>query len=296
VIAAKTLRSGFVDIGSLRAHHMQGGHGSPVVFVHGLGSSGYMEWRQNLEAVAARHRVFAPDLPGYGRSDKPRARYNIPYFARFIRRYMEDRGLRSAALVGASLGGRIALEVALEEPQLVRKLVLVNTLGLGRPQVRAAQVAYGLVSLPRVGEAVMRLTRDALRWAPKRMIRKVAGRYAGVSSDLKRTMDDAYLDDLREMYGAAGFPDAYLSTIRSLINPRALLGGHHDVTRRLNELKIPVQLIWGANDPLFPLAHASRAQSLIERSKLEVIDGAGHTPQSERPEEFNRVLHQFLDR
>ena len=84
----------------------------------------------------------------------------------------------------------------------------------------------------------MRLTRDALRWAPKRMIRKVAGRYAGVSSDLERTMDDAYLDDLREMYGAAGFPDAYLSTIRSLINPRALLGGHHDVTRRLNELKL----------------------------------------------------------
>jgi pimeloyl-ACP methyl ester carboxylesterase len=68
------------------------------------------------------------------------------------------------------------------------------------------------------------------------------------------------------------------------------------VTQRLNELKIPVQLIWGANDPLFPLAHASRAHSLIERSKLAVIDGAGHTPQSERPEEFNRVLHQFLDR
>jgi pimeloyl-ACP methyl ester carboxylesterase len=109
-------------------------------------------------------------------------------------------------------------------------------------------------------------------------------------------MDDTYLDDLREMYGAAGFHDAYLSTIRSLINPRALLGGHHDVTQRLNELKIPVQLIWGANDPLFPLAHASRAHSLIERSKLAVIDGAGHTPQSERPEEFNRVLHQFLDR
>jgi pimeloyl-ACP methyl ester carboxylesterase len=296
VIAAKTLHSGFVDIGSLRAHHMHGGHGSPVVFIHGLGSSGYMEWRQNLEATAVRHRVFAPDLPGYGRSDKPRARYTIPYFARFIRRYMEDRGLRSAMLVGASLGGRVALEVALEQPRLVRKLVLVNTLGLGRPQVRAAQVAYGLVSLPRVGEAVMRLTRDALRWAPPRMIRKVAGRYAGVSSDLERTMDDTYLDDLREMYGAAGFHDAYLSTIRSLINPRALLGGHHDVTQRLNELKIPVQLIWGANDPLFPLAHASRAHSLIERSKLAVIDGAGHTPQSERPEEFNRVLHQFLDR
>jgi pimeloyl-ACP methyl ester carboxylesterase len=296
VIATGKIQSGFVDAGSLRVHHMYGGRGSPVVFIHGLGSSGYMEWRQNLESVAARHRVFAPDLPGYGRTDKPRARYTIPFFGRFIRRYMEDRGLRSAVLVGASLGGRIALEVALEQPTLVRKLVLVNTLGLGRPQVRMAQVAYGLVTIPRVGEAVMKVARDALRWAPPGFIRRVAGRYAGVSSDLERTMDDAYLDDLREMYSADGFRDAYLSTIRSLINPRALFGGHHDVTQRLNELNIPVQLIWGADDPLFPLVHASRAHSLIEGCKLTVIDGAGHTPQAERPEEFNRVLHQFLDR
>ena len=89
-----------------------------------------------LEKAAARHRVFAPDLPGYGRTDKPRARYTIPYFARFIQRYMDDRRIRSAALVGASLGGRVALEVALERPGLVRKLVLVNTLGLGRPKVK----------------------------------------------------------------------------------------------------------------------------------------------------------------
>src|SRR5213595_295646 len=191
---------------------MQGGHGSAVVFVHGLGSSGYMEWRHNLEEVTGRHRVFAPDLPGYGRTDKPRVRYTVPYFARFIRRYMEDRGLRSAALIGASLGGRIALEVALEEPRLVRKLVLVNTLGLGRPQVRLAQMAYGLVTIPRVGEAVMGIARDALSWAPRKMIRRIAGRYSGVSVDLEQTMDDSYLDDLRDMYAADGFHNAFLST------------------------------------------------------------------------------------
>ncbi|HKW73741.1 MAG TPA: alpha/beta fold hydrolase [Candidatus Dormibacteraeota bacterium] len=295
MIASKTLHSGFVDIGSLRAHQTYGGRGSPVVFIHGLGSSGYMEWRHTLESVATRHRVFAPDLPGFGRSDKPRARYTIPYFARFVRRYMDNRGLRSAALVGTSLGGRIALEVALEEPKRVRKLVLVNTLGLGRPQVSAPQIAYGLVTLPRVGEAMMRAARDALRWAPPRVIRGVAGRYAGVSSNLERTMDDDYLHNLREMYGEVGFHDAYLSTIRQLVNPRALFGGHHDVTQRLNELKIPVQIIWGADDPLFPVGHASRAASLIGRAKVAVIDGAGHTPQAERPEEFNRVLHDFLD-
>jgi pimeloyl-ACP methyl ester carboxylesterase len=255
-----------------------------------------MEWRLNLEEFAARHRVFAPDLPGYGRTDKPRVRYTIPYFARFIRRYMEDRRIRSAAVVGASLGGRVALEVALERPDLVRKLVLVNTLGLGRPQVRLAQFAYGLVTLPRVGEAAMRFARDALRLASPSMVRRFAGRYAGVSTDLDRAMDDEYLEDLREMYAHEGFREAYLSTLRSLIRPSALLGGHHDVTQRLDELKIPVQLIWGADDPLFPVSHAERAGSLIQRSKLAVIDEAGHTPQSERPEEFNRVLHAFLDR
>jgi len=291
---SKSVQPGFIDVGSMRVHHMQGGHGSPVVFIHGLGSSSYMEWRYNLEPAAARHRVFAPDLPGYGRTEKPRARYTIPYFARFVERYIENRGLRSTVLVGASLGGRIALEVALEHPRLVRKLVLVNTLGLGRPQVRMAQMAYGLVTIPRVGEAVMRFTRGALGWASPRMIRRVAARYAGTSADLEISMDDAYLEDLRELYSTDEFHNAYLSTVRSLIHPRALFGGHHDVTTRMNEIKVPLQLIWGADDPLFPVAHATRAHALVANSRLAVIEGAGHSPQAERPEEFNRVLLNFL--
>jgi pimeloyl-ACP methyl ester carboxylesterase len=286
------MQSEWLQLGSLRVHHTHGGRGSPVLFIHGLGSSGYMEWRFNLEASADRHRVFAPDLPGFGRSEKPRARYGIPYFTRFIERYMEERGLRSAAVVGASLGGRIALELALETPRLVRKLVLVNALGLGRPNVH---VSYGLVTIPRVGEALMNVARGALRWAPSQTIRRVAARYAGSSSDLTRTMDDAYLDNLRELYAAEGYHNAYLATVRSLVTPKAVFGGQHDMTTRLNELKVPVQLIWGADDPLFPVAHAARAHSLIERSRLTVIEGAGHTPQAERPEEFNRVLHAFLD-
>jgi pimeloyl-ACP methyl ester carboxylesterase len=174
----------------------------------------------------------------------------------------------------------------------VRKLVLVNALGLGRPNVH---VSYGLVTIPRVGEALMNVARGALRWAPSQTIRRVAARYAGSSSDLTRTMDDAYLDNLRELYAAEGYHNAYLATVRSLVTPKAVFGGQHDMTMRLNELKVPVQLIWGADDPLFPVAHAARAHSLIERSRLTVIEGAGHTPQAERPEEFNRVLHAFLD-
>jgi pimeloyl-ACP methyl ester carboxylesterase len=285
------MRSGFLEVGRLRVHHTHGGRGSPVVFIHGLGSASYIEWRYNLESVAEKHHVYAPDLPGFGRSEKPRARYGIPYFVRFIERYMQGRGLRSAAIVGTSLGGRIALELALERPGLVRKLVLINALGLGRPNL---QVTYGLVTIPRVGEALMKVTGNALRWVPPRMIRRVAARFTGSSANLEATMDDAYLGNLREMFAAEGYPGAYLATVRSLLSPRSIMGGHYDLTKRLNELKIPVQLIWGADDPLFPVAHASRAHALIKRSRLAVIEGAGHTPQAERPEEFNRVLDRFL--
>ena len=286
----KTLHAGMVQMGSLRVHHMHGGRGTPVLFIHGLGSSGYMEWRFNLEHAASRHRVYAPDLPGFGRTEKPRARYGIPFFTRFIERYMEDRGLRSATVVGASLGGRIALELALERPNRVRKLVLVNALGLGRPNL---QLSYGLVTLPRIGEAVMKFAGDAVRWAPRTMIRRVAARYAG-ATDLKRTMDDDYFANLRELYAADGYSDAYLATVRSLVTFKALMAADHDLSRRLGEIKVPVQLIWGANDPLFPVAHATRAHALFSRSRLAVMEGAGHTPQAERPEEFNRVLDNFL--
>lgn len=287
----KRIHAEVIQLGSLRVHHMHGGRGTPVLFIHGLGSSGYMEWRFNLEFAAARHRVYAPDLPGFGRTEKPRARYGVAYFARFIDRYMEDRGLRSAAIVGASLGGRIALELALKYPKRVRRLVLANALGLGRPNV---QLSYGLLTLPRVGEAFMKFAGDAVRMAPRQMIRRVAARYAGASGDLKRTMDDDYFTNLRELYAADGYPDAYLATIRSLVTPKALLAADHDLSKRLGAIKVPVQLIWGDSDPLFPLSHAVNAHRLIPQSRLAVLEGAGHTPQAERPEEFNRVLENFL--
>ncbi len=285
------MHSGTIEMDGLHVHQVHGGHGSPVLFIHGLGSSGYMEWRFNLEPAAASHRVFAPDLPGFGRSEKPRASYGIPYFTRFVDGYMESRGLRSAAIVGASLGGRVALELALKHPERVSRLVLVNSLGLGRPNVH---FTYGLLTIPRVGETVMRATRSALNLAPASMIRRLAARYAGSSADLERTMDDEYLTHLRELYAADGYHDAYLATVRSLVNPKALLGAEYDLTKSLRRIKIPVQLVWGADDPLFPLAHATHAHALIPDCRLAVIEGAGHTPQAERPEEFNRVLTAFL--
>jgi pimeloyl-ACP methyl ester carboxylesterase len=287
------LREGYLKLGGLTLHHTYGGMGRPIVFIHGLGSSGYIEWRFNLEHFSRTHRVFAPDLPGYGKSDKPSAaRYGIPYFARTIERYLQSRRLREATIVGTSMGGRIALEVALRYPARVSRLVIVNSLGLGRPKI---QPYYPMMLVPRVGETLLHGMKHGLRWAPSPVIRRFAARFIGARGDLDKTMSDEYLDDLREMYAAEGYPDAYLATVRSIASPRSYLGAL-DVTGRLNRIKMPVQIIWGANDPLFPLEQAERAHSLLPGSKLAVIKGAGHTPQAEKPEEFNQHLAAFLRR
>jgi len=285
------LHEGYVKLGGLTLHHVYGGAGSPIVFVHGLGSSGYIEWRFNLPHFARRHRVFAPDLPGFGRSDKPAsARYGIPYFARTIDRYMARRRLRGATVVGTSMGGRVALELALAYPARVGKLVVVNSLGLGRPRI---QPYYPVMLMPRLGETVLQGMKHGLRWAPSPVIRNLAARFIGARGNLEETMSDAYLDDLREMYAAEGYPGAYLASVRSIASPRSYLGGL-DVSHRLGKIKAQVLFIWGADDPLFPLEQATRAHKLLPGSKLAVIKGAGHTPQAERPEEFNRRLTDFL--
>lgn len=285
------LRNGYLKLGGLTLHHTYGGRGSPILFIHGLGSSGYIEWRFNLPFFARSHRVFAPDLPGYGRSDKPSsARYGIPYFARTLDRYLADRRLRRVTVVGTSMGGRIALELALSYPAKVSRLVLVNSLGLGRPRI---QPYYPVMLMPRLGETLLRGLKHGLRWAPSPVIRTLAARFTGAGGDLEQTMSDEYLDDLREMYAAEGYSGAYLATVRSLASPKNLLGGM-DLSHRLARIKVPVLFIWGANDPLFPLEQATRAHQRLAGSRLAVIKGAGHTPQAERPEEFNQHLAAFL--
>jgi pimeloyl-ACP methyl ester carboxylesterase len=106
-------------------------------------------------------------------------------------------------------------------------------------------------------------------------------------------MDDAYLKDMRELHEAEGYHRAYLATVRSLARPGSLAPGQ-DLVKKLRRTGLPVLLIWGSDDPLFPLEHATRAHRDLPGSRLAVLEGAGHTPQAERPDEFNRVLRSFV--
>ncbi|HUZ88449.1 MAG TPA: alpha/beta hydrolase [Candidatus Acidoferrales bacterium] len=278
-----------IEVGSLRIHHtVAGERGSPLLLLHGLGSSGYLEWGANLDFLAFENRVFAPDLPGFGRSAKPPAPYGVAYFARFIDAYMDAVGLDSAVLVGASMGGRVALEVALSNAARVDKLVLVDALGLGRPSFRPY---YPLLALPKVGEAMMGAIRLALNRLPPELVERLRRRW-GRAAALDPARDDDYVAQMKEILTSDGYTRSYLATLRSLAAPD-LLGGS-DLATVLAPLTVPVLIIWGANDPLFPLQHAHAAHALLAGSRLVVIEGAGHSPQSDRPGEFNRALVEFV--
>lgn len=288
--ASPLLRSSFVEAGGYRLHHTSAGSGAPLVLIHGLGSGGYMEWRHNLADLGRKWHVLAPDLPGFGRSAKPDVAYGVPLFADALEAYLDALGLSRVDLVGTSLGGRVAIELALRRPGRIRRLVLVNALGVGRA---APKPYYPLVALPRLGEAVLGAIRLGLHRLPPRTLRRFTGTHTASSTPAQDGFEEDYLAHLRELHAAEGYHRAYLATVRSLARP--LIYARSDQTEPLARSAVSIGLLWGELDPLFPVQLARRAHSLLPGSSLRVIKGAGHTPQAQWPAEFNQALTELLD-
>lgn len=120
-----------IDVGGLPTRYFAAGAGPPLVLLHGDGESAF-DWSWTLPALARTHRVYAPDLPGSGGTAKPAADYSPAFLGRFAASCLDAAGVGRAAVVGSSLGGLVALRVALSEPSRVSTLVLVASSGLGR--------------------------------------------------------------------------------------------------------------------------------------------------------------------
>jgi len=120
-----------LKVGSDQAHYLKAGSGSPVVLLHG-GASDARDWFGTMTALSHRYSLYAPDLIGFGQSDKNEDGYYIPDFSEFVLGFLATLGLEKPILVGHSFGGRVCLEIVLRHPEKVRKLVLVDASGLGR--------------------------------------------------------------------------------------------------------------------------------------------------------------------
>ena len=290
--AFPSFESRTVPLDGVSVHYLVGGRGSPLVLVHGLGSSAQVEFAFNLEALAARHQVFGVDLPGFGRSDKPALQYDIPFFVKVLRAFLSAQGLRQTALVGVSMGGRIALGLALEEPETISSLVLVDALGVGLPR---RVLAYRLLLTRGLGELALTGTARAMRRMNPRLVRRFWGWYLRRPQSVEQILTDDRIADHGILLSTPAYRAAYLSALRSLAGSRRLRDGVR-VEDRLGELVVPTLLVWGRHDHIFPPAHAEAARRRIPRAELAIFEESGHTPQTEQPDAFNRLVLEFLGR
>lgn len=273
-----------IEVEGCVTHIAEAGKGSPVVLLHGFADTADC-WRRVTPALLQRHRVVAVDIPPFGRSGRPRLRDKtelIDFYPEFFPALFAKLGLRDATFVGHSLGGAIALSLALEQPRLVDRLVLIAPAGLGdRAPWWWQAIAGRYVNWP----AILRLPNP------------LAGR--AIKGALRGFLQERLVHDPRRLgeviehfvglYGGRRELERLMSAGRSLIP-----GYDGTLILRAGELRQPVTVIWGEQDRLAPVRHAEAFEAAVPHARIELLERCGHYPQIELPARVNAVIEEFL--
>ncbi len=258
-----------LTVDGIRLHVTEAGQGPALVLLHGLSAS-HHNWELTIPAFADRWRVVAPDLPGHGASGKPDAPYTIDFYAGVLRSLGHALGIREAVVVGNSLGGQIAIEIALSYPAWVRALVLAAPAGGFPRALRALGGALGAATGPRL-----------LRLTLPRSLERCFYDCSAPGYETRRRI-------LAERIAHQDFPDFARAVARSLAG--ALAAGNQPIER----LTQPTLLVWGEDDRLVALSGSRRLLRAVPQARLEVLRQCGHLPMLEQADQFNRIVGDFL--
>jgi pimeloyl-ACP methyl ester carboxylesterase len=253
----------YTTIRGNRIHYYEGGSGAPVVLVHGLGSRAE-DWANLMPQLKqAGFHVYAIDLLGYGRSAQPaNATYSIPEEAQYVEEFIAQRGLEKVNLVGWSMGGWVAMRVALDRPERIGRLVLCNSAGL-RFEPSFTIFDFEPTTIPAV----------------QRLYRMLMPQPAEVPEFLARDM-------VRKFKQLNWVVDR---SARSMFRGDDLLDG------KLDRLQMPTLILWGKQDHLIPLATGVSMHEQIPQSVLEIYDGCGHLAPGQCAARIGPRLVDFLN-
>jgi pimeloyl-ACP methyl ester carboxylesterase len=267
--------------GRLLSYQDLGPVDAPVVLlIHGMVSDS-TTWARAAEQLAERgHRVLAPDLLGHGDSDKPADGYQLTDFADSLAALLTELGARQVTVVGHSFGGAVAMQLAHDHPDLVRRLVLVSAGGLGRrvhPVLRAATLP-GAHSLVRF----VVNSRTAALYSRPRLHRSL------------RLSPDAIANLGRAGRGLASPParTAFFLTLKMAIDPFGQRGSLLELDHV--RLDLPTLIVWSERDPVVPVAHAHETHAHLLNSTLEIFPGSTHQPHHHSAQRFVQVLSDFI--
>jgi len=252
-----------VVIDGVRLHYKEGGTGEPLVLIHGLGGSSDADWGQVIVPLSRRFHVYALDLPGFGRSDKPtNASYAIREQAATVVKFLDRVGIRQAHMCGLSMGGWIAAYTASENPERVARLILVDSAGIRfEPPPDRALLDPG--TTPEDFTNFLKV----LFFQPPQLPAPVVRDFQAQARRQAWVIDRALA---------------------------AMLTGDDVLEPRLNRITAPTLIIWGRQDALLPLHSGEKLKGGLPTASFVVIDRCGHMPPIERPEAFLREAERFL--
>jgi pimeloyl-ACP methyl ester carboxylesterase len=253
-----------------------GGDGRPLIFIHGVAGL-WQDWLLNIPAFMGSHRVVVPDLPGFGRSPMPTEKISIQGYAKTVDALCDALGIDCPVVVGNSMGGFVAAELAIAFPTRVDKLVLVSAVGLSIEHLRREP----LLALAR-GWA-MAATRAGAR--SEAMIRRPRLRRLALQSVVRYPEKLSY-PLTWELVQGAGKP-GFVPAMEALTD--------YSFREHLPRIEVPTLIVWGRNDMLVPVADADEYQRLIgDNARREIFEDTGHVPMLERPSRFNALLKEFI--
>jgi pimeloyl-ACP methyl ester carboxylesterase len=258
----------YVDLGS--------GDREPVVLVHGLGGQ-WQNWLENIPRIAQERRVLAFDLPGFGLTPKLADSVSIPGYGRFVDSFAETLDLGEVAVVGNSMGGFIAGEVAIQFPSRVSRLVLVSAAGISS----AATARAPILTAGRVAAAVTAYGAARYRELAARPLSRHLS-LAMVARHPRPLKADLAYEGFFKGAGKPGFDTALRASL------------DYDFRERLPGLRVPSLIVWGEKDAIIPSRDANEFERLIPDSRKVVMRDTGHIPMAERPQAFNDLLMDFL--
>ncbi|HEY5943385.1 MAG TPA: alpha/beta hydrolase [Solirubrobacterales bacterium] len=268
-----------VDLpGAQQVNYAEIGEGEPILFIHGIAGC-WRNFLENLPYFGRSYRAIALDLPGFGDSPMPSWEITMANYGRLIHDFCERLGIEHvAALVGNSMGGFIATEAVIQQPERFDRLVLISAAGIsfaeweGRSIDAAARIFKAAIPM---------LSGERSSYWTRPRGRKLA--FGRIFRNPNRLRPELLAEQVRPGLQAPAFSDA-LGSIWG-----------YDTRERLPEIEIPTLVTWGLNDQVVPVEAALGYHRLIPKSRLELFERTGHLPQLERPGRWNPLVEGFIE-
>ena len=264
----------FLNLDGHSTHYVEKGEGEPVVLLHGFFYDSYL-WNKNVDALAAKFKVYALDFWGFGYSSRELMDYGYPLYADQLLKFMDALNIPKACLVGQSFGGGTSIFFSVQHRDRVRKLVLVDPAGMPNALPLMAKVS----TLPRLGEWLLGLKGDSYR-------------KLGLNTTFlydKKLLTADYFENVTRHQKIRGSNEASLRVLRKRFFPTL-----SSEIRKLGEMDVPILIIWGRNDRGVPLECGQQMHNILKGSRLVVLERAGHCPNEEQWQQFNQLALDFL--